>query len=55
MPKEKRFYKFIHFEAMSKETSFTFHDSPKPERPRERLQRFGSEALSTQELLIWNI
>lgn len=36
---------------MSKETSFTVHDLPKPERPRERLQRFGPEALSAQELL----
>ncbi len=32
-------------------TTFTVHDLPKPERPRERLQRFGSEALSSQELL----
>ena len=32
--------------------SFTFHDLPKSERPRERLQRFGSEALSSQELLV---
>ena len=31
--------------------SFTIHDLPKSERPRERLQRFGSEALSSQELL----
>ena len=36
---------------MSKQTSFTVHDLPKPERPRERLQRFGPEALSAQELL----
>ncbi len=32
--------------------SFTIHDLPKSERPRERLQRFGSEALSSQELLV---
>lgn len=32
-------------------TTFTVHDLPKPERPRERLQRFGPEALSSQELL----
>ena len=31
--------------------SFTIHDLPKSERPRERLQKFGPEALSAQELL----
>ena len=31
--------------------SFTIHDLPKEERPRERLVKFGEEALSTQELL----
>lgn len=31
--------------------SFTIHDLPKEERPRERVQRFGIEALSAQELL----
>jgi len=31
--------------------SFTIHDLPKSERPRERLQKLGAEALSTQELL----
>ncbi len=36
---------------MSKNSSFTIHDLPRPERPRERLQRFGPEALSAQELL----
>lgn len=36
---------------MSRETSFTVHDLPKPERPRERLKKFGPEALSAQELL----
>ena len=36
---------------MSKETSFTVHDLPRAERPRERLQKFGAEALSAQELL----
>ncbi|MEI6153938.1 MAG: UPF0758 domain-containing protein, partial [Deltaproteobacteria bacterium] len=36
---------------MSKETSFTVSDMPKAERPRERLQIFGAEALSAQELL----
>jgi len=36
---------------MSKESSFTVHDLPRQERPRERLQRFGPEALSAQELL----
>jgi len=31
--------------------SFTINDLPKSERPRERLKKFGAEALSTQELL----
>lgn len=31
--------------------SFTLHDLPSQERPRERLQKFGSEALSAQELI----
>jgi len=31
--------------------SFTIHDLPKSERPRERLQKFGAEVLSSQELL----
>lgn len=30
---------------------FTIHDLPKSERPRERLQKLGSEALSAQELV----
>ncbi|MBM4146854.1 MAG: JAB domain-containing protein [Nitrospira sp.] len=34
-----------------KESSFTVHDLPKAERPRERLKQFGPEALSAQELL----
>ncbi len=36
---------------MNKEYSFTVHELPKPERPRERLKQFGPEALSAQELL----
>lgn len=36
---------------MNKESHFTVHDLPKPERPRERLKNFGPEALSAQELL----
>lgn len=32
-------------------TSFTLHDLPQFERPRERLIKFGSEALSAQELI----
>ncbi len=36
---------------MDQKASFTVHDLPKPERPRERLKRFGPEALSAQELL----
>jgi DNA repair protein RadC len=31
--------------------SFTIHDLPKEERPRERLIKFGEDALSAQELL----
>lgn len=31
--------------------SFTLHDLPQEERPRERLVRFGEQALSAQELL----
>lgn len=31
--------------------SFTIHDLPSSERPRERLQKFGPDALSAQELL----
>lgn len=31
--------------------SFTIHDLPVSERPRERLQKFGVEALSAQEIL----
>ncbi len=37
--------------TLDKETSFTVRDLPKPERPRERLQKLGPEALSSQELL----
>jgi len=36
---------------VAKETSFTVRDLPRQERPRERLQKFGAEALSGQELL----
>jgi DNA repair protein RadC len=32
-------------------TSYTVHDMPASERPRERLQRHGAEALATAELL----
>ena len=31
--------------------SFTIHDLPISERPRERLQKFGAQALSAQEIL----
>ena len=30
---------------------FTINDLPKSERPRERLQKHGAEALSSQEIL----
>jgi len=36
---------------VNKESSFTVRDLPRQERPRERLQKFGPEALSAQELL----
>jgi len=36
---------------MDKDASFTVRDLPRQERPRERLQKFGPEALSAQELL----
>jgi DNA repair protein RadC len=36
---------------MDKDPSFTVRDLPRQERPRERLQKFGPEALSAQELL----
>ena len=36
---------------MDRESSFTVRDLPKPERPRERLQKIGAENLSAQELL----
>lgn len=36
---------------MKEEQSFTVRDLPKAERPRERLERFGSDKLSAQELL----
>ncbi|MDP2704570.1 MAG: hypothetical protein Q8P01_05190 [bacterium] len=39
----------IKSENMSK--SFTIHDLPAEERPRERLVKFGEQALSAQELL----
>lgn len=32
--------------------SFTIRDLPASERPRERLQKFGAEALSAQEILV---
>jgi DNA repair protein RadC len=36
---------------MDLKKSFTIHDLPVSERPRERLQKFGVEALSAQEIL----
>jgi DNA repair protein RadC len=38
-------------EARLVRKSFTIHDLPISERPRERLQKFGVEALSAQEIL----
>jgi len=37
--------------ANTADKSFTIHDLPVAERPRERLQQFGAEALSAQEIL----
>ena len=36
---------------MTTNSSFTFRHFPRQERPPERLQKFGPEALSAQELL----
>ena len=36
---------------MEVKKSFTIHDLPVSERPRERLQKFGAEALSAPEIL----
>jgi DNA repair protein RadC len=36
---------------LNDESIFTVRDMPKQERPRERLQRLGPGALSSQELL----
>jgi DNA repair protein RadC len=36
---------------LSKKDSMTIHDLPAADRPRERLQRLGVEALSAQEIL----
>jgi DNA repair protein RadC len=36
---------------VDKDFSFTVRDLPRPERPRERLQKLGPDALSSQELL----
>lgn len=35
----------------SSKNSFTIHDLPVAERPRERLQKFGADKMSVQELL----
>lgn len=34
-----------------KKVSFTIYDLPREERPRERIQKHGAEALSSQELI----
>jgi DNA repair protein RadC len=36
---------------VNRESSFTVRDLPRQERPRERLQKFGPEALFAQDLL----
>lgn len=43
--------KNIEKREQSKKKSFTVHDLPISERPRERLSKLGSEALSAQEIL----
>ena len=48
---KRQFYDKEKDELMSRESSFTVRDLPRQERPRERLQKFGPEALSAQELL----
>jgi len=35
-------------DLVNKNSYFTVRDLPKPERPRERLQKFGAEALSAK-------
>ncbi len=37
--------------SQPRQRGFTIHDLPQAERPRERLQRLGPEALSSQELI----
>ncbi len=37
--------------AMEEKPSFTVHDLPPQERPRERMRRYGADKLSSQELL----
>jgi len=41
----------IDVEEYEVKQSFTIHDLPKSDRPRERLQRLGAQSLSAQELL----
>jgi DNA repair protein RadC len=36
---------------MNQKKSFTIHDLPVDERPRERLQKYGAESLSAQEII----
>jgi len=36
---------------INKKKSFTIHDLPVAERPRERLQKYGAESLSAQEII----
>ncbi len=47
----KIFYSYEGGGFMKLNDSFTVHDLPRQERPRERLQKHGSDALSAQELL----
>lgn len=47
----KKYKDSISSSPEDKKSSFTIHDLPQSERPRERLKRFGPEALSAQEIL----
>lgn len=52
--KNSKIEKSVNLENQGKkfmDKSFTIHDLPKEERPRERMVKFGERALSVQELL----
>jgi len=47
----KKYKDSISSSPEDKKSSFTIYDLPQSERPRERLKKFGPEALSAQEIL----